>query len=184
MKSSDSCVCGVRRRPPGPNRRGRPQVRRGLLGQPGDRPRAVPDRGRGLARPDPAHPDVRRTVRAARRPVRPPLPGLRPDELRPDEPRPDEPRPADHRPHPREHRRTRVDGRRSTRGPPSDQTLVSVAAKCRHAPDCTIVITPKPKPGGGVVQPAREGRARVRVDRPAVCVSGCGVEAGAAADVA
>ncbi|MFC9946708.1 glycine-rich domain-containing protein [Streptomyces pratensis] len=32
-------------------------------------------------------------------------------------------------------------------GPPSDETLVSVAAKCQHAPDCTIVITPKPKPG-------------------------------------
>ena len=30
-------------------------------------------------------------------------------------------------------------------GPPSDETLVSVAAKCQHAPDCTIVITPKPK---------------------------------------
>lgn len=32
-------------------------------------------------------------------------------------------------------------------GPPSDETLASVAAKCQHAPDCTIVITPKPKPG-------------------------------------
>lgn len=32
-------------------------------------------------------------------------------------------------------------------GPPSDETLVSVAAKCQHAPECTIVITPKPKPG-------------------------------------
>ena len=32
-------------------------------------------------------------------------------------------------------------------GPPSDETLVSVAAKCQHAPDCTIVITPRPKPG-------------------------------------
>lgn len=37
-------------------------------------------------------------------------------------------------------------------GPPSDETLASVAAKCQHSPDCTIVITPKPKPGG-VVQP-------------------------------
>ncbi|MFC7817537.1 glycine-rich domain-containing protein [Streptomyces sp. NPDC057367] len=35
-------------------------------------------------------------------------------------------------------------------GPPSDETLVSVAAKCQHAPDCTIVIIPKPKPKGGV----------------------------------
>ncbi|MEH0445404.1 hypothetical protein QA811_17530 [Streptomyces sp. B21-102] len=35
-------------------------------------------------------------------------------------------------------------------GPPTDETLVSVAAKCQHAPDCTIVITPKPKPGGVV----------------------------------
>ncbi|OQR64792.1 hypothetical protein B6E66_07480 [Streptomyces maremycinicus] len=35
-------------------------------------------------------------------------------------------------------------------GPPSDETLVSVAAKCQHSPDCTIVITPKPKPGGVV----------------------------------
>ena len=33
-------------------------------------------------------------------------------------------------------------------GPPSDETLVSVAAKCQHAPDCTIVITPKPKKPG------------------------------------
>ncbi|MFI6187900.1 glycine-rich domain-containing protein [Streptomyces sp. NPDC051136] len=32
-------------------------------------------------------------------------------------------------------------------GPPSEETLVSVAAKCQHAPDCTIVITPRPKPG-------------------------------------
>lgn len=32
-------------------------------------------------------------------------------------------------------------------GPPSDETLVSVAAKCQHAPECTIIITPKPKPG-------------------------------------
>ncbi|MFE5243182.1 MULTISPECIES: glycine-rich domain-containing protein [unclassified Streptomyces] len=31
-------------------------------------------------------------------------------------------------------------------GPPSDETLVFVAAQCQHAPDCTIVITPKPKP--------------------------------------
>lgn len=31
-------------------------------------------------------------------------------------------------------------------GPPTDELLVSVAAKCQHAPDCTIVITPKPKP--------------------------------------
>ncbi|PCG83322.1 hypothetical protein CIB93_25235 [Streptomyces sp. WZ.A104] len=30
-------------------------------------------------------------------------------------------------------------------GPPSDGTLVSVAAQCQHAPDCTIVIVPKPK---------------------------------------
>lgn len=30
-------------------------------------------------------------------------------------------------------------------GPPSDELLVSVAARCQHAPDCTIVITPKPK---------------------------------------
>lgn len=35
-------------------------------------------------------------------------------------------------------------------GPPSDETLASVAAKCQHSPDCTIVITPKPKPGGVV----------------------------------
>ncbi|MGY3682979.1 hypothetical protein [Streptomyces sp. TE33382] len=33
-------------------------------------------------------------------------------------------------------------------GPPSDETLVSVAAKCQHSGDCTIVITPKPKPNG------------------------------------
>ncbi|NEY32039.1 hypothetical protein GTU99_07500 [Streptomyces sp. PRKS01-65] len=32
-------------------------------------------------------------------------------------------------------------------GPPSEETLASVAAKCQHAPECTIVITPKPKPG-------------------------------------
>lgn len=32
-------------------------------------------------------------------------------------------------------------------GPPSDETLVSVAAKCQHGGDCTIVITPRPKPG-------------------------------------
>ncbi|WP_251146130.1 hypothetical protein [Streptomyces sp. McG3] len=30
-------------------------------------------------------------------------------------------------------------------GPPSDETLASVAAKCQHAPDCTIIIVPKPK---------------------------------------
>ncbi|WP_406421100.1 hypothetical protein OH809_20200 [Streptomyces sp. NBC_00873] len=30
-------------------------------------------------------------------------------------------------------------------GPPSDELLVSVAAQCQHAPDCTIIITPKPK---------------------------------------
>ncbi|MFG3010392.1 hypothetical protein ACGFZB_08010 [Streptomyces cinerochromogenes] len=35
-------------------------------------------------------------------------------------------------------------------GPPSEETLASVAAKCRHAPDCTIVIMPRPKPGGVV----------------------------------
>ncbi|MFE2040875.1 hypothetical protein ACFXAZ_08055 [Streptomyces sp. NPDC059477] len=34
-------------------------------------------------------------------------------------------------------------------GPPSDKTLVSVAANCQHAPECTIVIIPKP--GGDVV---------------------------------
>ncbi|MFJ9020818.1 glycine-rich domain-containing protein [Streptomyces sp. NPDC102259] len=34
-------------------------------------------------------------------------------------------------------------------GPPSDETLASVAAKCQHSGDCTIVIT-KPKPGGVV----------------------------------
>ncbi|WP_137235152.1 hypothetical protein [Streptomyces sp. BPSDS2] len=33
-------------------------------------------------------------------------------------------------------------------GEPSDETLVSVAAKCQHAPECTIVIIPKPKPKG------------------------------------
>ncbi|GAA2959635.1 hypothetical protein GCM10020227_28560 [Streptomyces flavovirens] len=31
-------------------------------------------------------------------------------------------------------------------GPPTDELAASVAAKCQHAPDCTIVITPKPKP--------------------------------------
>ncbi|MFB7930441.1 glycine-rich domain-containing protein [Streptomyces sp. NPDC056039] len=31
-------------------------------------------------------------------------------------------------------------------GPPSDETLASVAAKCQHAPECTIVVTPRPKP--------------------------------------
>ncbi|KUM98192.1 hypothetical protein AQI88_04210 [Streptomyces cellostaticus] len=36
-------------------------------------------------------------------------------------------------------------------GPPTDETLVSVAANCQHAPECTIVITPKPKPDGGIV---------------------------------
>ncbi|MEH0587413.1 hypothetical protein QA942_26335 [Streptomyces sp. B21-106] len=35
-------------------------------------------------------------------------------------------------------------------GPPTGETLVAVAAKCQHSPDCTIVITPKPKPGGVV----------------------------------
>ncbi|MEH0584467.1 hypothetical protein QA942_10290 [Streptomyces sp. B21-106] len=35
-------------------------------------------------------------------------------------------------------------------GPPTGATLTSVAAKCQHSPDCTIVITPKPKPGGVV----------------------------------
>lgn len=29
-------------------------------------------------------------------------------------------------------------------GPPSDETLVSVAAKCQHAPECTIRPMPKP----------------------------------------
>jgi hypothetical protein len=33
-------------------------------------------------------------------------------------------------------------------GPPSDETLVSVAAKCQHSPNCTIVVTPKPKKPG------------------------------------
>ncbi|WP_031085179.1 glycine-rich domain-containing protein [Streptomyces sp. NRRL WC-3549] len=33
-------------------------------------------------------------------------------------------------------------------GPPSNETLVAVAAKCQHAPECTIVITPRPKPKG------------------------------------
>ncbi|MFJ7100206.1 glycine-rich domain-containing protein [Streptomyces albogriseolus] len=31
-------------------------------------------------------------------------------------------------------------------GPPSNETLVSVAAKCQHAPDCTIRPMPKPEP--------------------------------------
>ncbi|MER8032023.1 hypothetical protein ABTZ78_24015 [Streptomyces bauhiniae] len=31
-------------------------------------------------------------------------------------------------------------------GPPSDETLVSVAAKCQHAPDCAIRPMPKPEP--------------------------------------
>ena len=31
-------------------------------------------------------------------------------------------------------------------GPPSDETLVSVAAKCQHAPECTIRPMPKPEP--------------------------------------
>ncbi|MEU5771243.1 hypothetical protein ABZ782_35610 [Streptomyces asoensis] len=35
-------------------------------------------------------------------------------------------------------------------GPPSHATLVSVAAKCQHSGDCTIIVTPKPKPGGVV----------------------------------
>jgi hypothetical protein len=35
-------------------------------------------------------------------------------------------------------------------GPPSEETLVSVAAKCQHSGDCTIVVQPKPKPGGVV----------------------------------
>lgn len=30
-------------------------------------------------------------------------------------------------------------------GPPSDETLVSVAAKCQHAPECTIRPMPKPE---------------------------------------
>ncbi|MEV3857709.1 hypothetical protein AB0J38_25715 [Streptomyces sp. NPDC050095] len=34
-------------------------------------------------------------------------------------------------------------------GPPSDETLASVAASCQHSGDCTIIITPK-KPGGVV----------------------------------
>ncbi|MCX4726846.1 hypothetical protein [Streptomyces sp. NBC_01306] len=29
--------------------------------------------------------------------------------------------------------------------PPTDELLVSVAAKCQHSPDCTIVVQPKPK---------------------------------------
>lgn len=31
-------------------------------------------------------------------------------------------------------------------GPPTDELAASVAAKCQRAPDCTIVVTPKPKP--------------------------------------
>lgn len=31
-------------------------------------------------------------------------------------------------------------------GPPSDETRVSVAAKCQHAPECTIRPMPKPEP--------------------------------------
>ncbi|MEU0652644.1 hypothetical protein ABZ485_10420 [Streptomyces albogriseolus] len=31
-------------------------------------------------------------------------------------------------------------------GPPSDETLVPVAAKCQHAPECTIRPMPKPEP--------------------------------------
>ncbi|WP_409471097.1 hypothetical protein [Streptomyces sp. HC307] len=34
-------------------------------------------------------------------------------------------------------------------GPPSDETLVSVAAKCQHAPECTIRPMPKPQPPVG-----------------------------------
>ncbi|TXJ73308.1 hypothetical protein E2C11_29595 [Streptomyces lavendulae] len=30
-------------------------------------------------------------------------------------------------------------------GPPADETLVSVAAKCQHAPECTIRPMPKPE---------------------------------------
>ncbi|MGV9427470.1 glycine-rich domain-containing protein [Streptomyces sp. NPDC003656] len=30
-------------------------------------------------------------------------------------------------------------------GPPSDETLVSVAAKCQHSPDCAIRPMPKPE---------------------------------------
>lgn len=30
-------------------------------------------------------------------------------------------------------------------GPPSGETLVSVAAKCQHAPECTIKPMPKPE---------------------------------------
>ncbi|MFD3754845.1 glycine-rich domain-containing protein [Streptomyces cyaneofuscatus] len=33
-------------------------------------------------------------------------------------------------------------------GEPSDEALVSVAARCQHAPDCSIVTIPKPKPKG------------------------------------
>lgn len=31
-------------------------------------------------------------------------------------------------------------------GPPADETLVSVAARCQHAPECTIRPMPKPEP--------------------------------------
>ncbi|WP_406405664.1 hypothetical protein OH805_06175 [Streptomyces sp. NBC_00879] len=31
-------------------------------------------------------------------------------------------------------------------GPPSDETLVSVAANCQHAPECTIRPMPTPQP--------------------------------------
>ncbi|MBD9734151.1 hypothetical protein IGX29_20525 [Streptomyces sp. H28] len=34
-------------------------------------------------------------------------------------------------------------------GPPSNETLVSVAAKCQHAPECTIRPMPKPEPPVG-----------------------------------
>jgi len=34
-------------------------------------------------------------------------------------------------------------------GPPSDETLVSVAAKCQHAPECTIRPMPRPEPPVG-----------------------------------
>ncbi|MFF4576116.1 hypothetical protein [Streptomyces sp. NPDC001410] len=34
-------------------------------------------------------------------------------------------------------------------GPPSDETLVSVAANCQHAPECTIRPMPKPEPPVG-----------------------------------
>ncbi|MEV6806238.1 hypothetical protein [Streptomyces sp. NPDC051132] len=68
---------------------------------------------------------------------------------------------------------------------PSDESLVSVAAECRHSDDSgPIVAIVKPKPKG-VVQPPREGRrSHVRVDRPAICGSGGYVEARAAAAVA